>query len=162
MRLGSLQAAVQHSARLAAVALAVGVLGTLALRAAGRAAARRAVTPAADSAPAGFNLFAAAAAAALRPSQVLLPYCTGGYLLTLGASLAQVAATRRPKDFSRLCCELGVSAGWGKRECRQTRAGAQQPRCACLRHAHSCLSALQAAAVTRCWHSSKGWRSCCR
>lgn len=112
MGLGSLPAAVQHSARLAGLALAVGVLGTAALRAAGRAAAQRAVSHAAGSEPAGFNLFAAAAAATLRPSQVLLPYCTGGYLLTLAASLAQVAATRRPKDFARLCCEWGGGAVW--------------------------------------------------
>lgn len=109
MRLRTLEAAVQYSTRLAAIVLAVGVIGTLALRLASRAAGRRAPTAPVD----GFNVLAAAAGAALLPCQVLLPYGTGAYLLTLGASLGQVAATLRPQAFAALLCEWAGLQGSG-------------------------------------------------
>ncbi|PSC75282.1 chaperone -like [Micractinium conductrix] len=101
MAMGTLEAAAQRSARLAGVALAVGMLGTLALRAVARRASSSVAAPGG-----GFNAFPAAAASALEPLQALLPYGTGVYLLTLGASLAQVAVARRSKQFAFLCCGL--------------------------------------------------------
>lgn len=101
MQQHTLAAATQHSVFLAAVAVAVGVLGTLTLRAAAHAQSRHASGPVGG----GFNVLATAAASALQPCQALLPFGCGTYLLTLAASLAQIAAMRRPQAFAALCCE---------------------------------------------------------
>lgn len=128
MAMGTLEAAAQRSARLAGVALAVGMLGTLALRAVARRASSSVAAPGG-----GFNAFPAAAASALEPLQALLPYGTGVYLLTLGASLAQVAVARRSKQFAFLCCECCAVPRCAVVCCTPLQALC----CAVLRHAHA-------------------------
>ncbi|KAL4458610.1 hypothetical protein ABPG75_013475 [Micractinium tetrahymenae] len=99
MRFKAVEAAAQYAAQRAAMVVAAALLGMLLLKAIDRFFGRRIER----SGTGDLNIVAAAAAAAFKPIQVLLPYMSGTYILTLGAALAQVAAVKMKREFAALC-----------------------------------------------------------
>lgn len=99
MRLKTVEAAAQFTVQRVALIAAGALLGMLLLRAIDRFFGRRIE----QTGTRDLNIVAAAAAAAFKPIQVMLPFMSGAYVLTLAAALAQVAAVKMKREFYALC-----------------------------------------------------------
>ncbi|KAL4429384.1 hypothetical protein ABPG77_005158 [Micractinium sp. CCAP 211/92] len=99
MRFKTVEAAAQFAAQRAALVVGGALLGILLLKAIDRYFGRRIE----KSGTSDFNIVGAAASAAFKPIQTMLPYMSGAYVLTVGAALAQVAAVKMKRDFYALC-----------------------------------------------------------
>ncbi|KAL4855283.1 putative MscS family protein [Chlorella vulgaris] len=104
LKLSSVEAAAWHSLRLLAFLGALALVGTLLLRALGRAGGRRVH----DSSLTGrFSVWGSILAAAFRPCKVMMPLYCGTRAATVVLALAEVAATKGGVDpAALLCCHM--------------------------------------------------------
>ncbi|KAI3427153.1 hypothetical protein D9Q98_007090 [Chlorella vulgaris] len=104
LKLSSVEAAAWHSLRLLAFLGALALVGTLLLRALGRAGGRRVH----DSSLTGrFSVWGSILAAAFRPCKVMMPLYCGTRAATVVLALAEVAATKGGMDpAALLCCHM--------------------------------------------------------
>ena len=100
MKLRTVEAALQHSATLVAVAAAGVVVGAVTLR-----WVDGLVGGTSSDARHRLNVAGAAVASAIKPALVLLPFYGVAFAATVASSLAQVVATKMSAEFGALCRE---------------------------------------------------------